>query len=28
VPFGFETEVDIDPEIETLHLVFGASFRF
>lgn len=28
VPFGFETEVDIKPELETLHLLFGASFRF
>lgn len=27
-PFGFETEVEIEPEIETHHIVFGASFRF
>jgi opacity protein-like surface antigen len=27
--FGFfETDIDIDPEIETHHIVFGASFRF
>ncbi len=27
-PFGFETEVEIEPELETHHIVFGASFRF
>jgi hypothetical protein len=27
-PFGFETEVEIEPELEVLHFVFGASFRF
>jgi opacity protein-like surface antigen len=25
---GFETDVDIDPELATHHIVFGASFRF
>jgi hypothetical protein len=28
VPFGFETEVEFEPEIQTHHIVFGASFRF
>jgi opacity protein-like surface antigen len=27
-PFGFETEVEIEPELQTHHIVFGASFRF
>ena len=27
-PFGFETEVEFKPELETHHIVFGASFRF
>jgi len=27
-PFGFETEVEIEPELRTHHIVFGASFRF
>ena len=25
---GFETDVDIEPKLQTHHLVFGASFRF
>lgn len=28
VPVGFHTDVEFDPEIETHHIVFGASFRF
>jgi opacity protein-like surface antigen len=27
-PFFFETEVEFEPELETHHIVFGASFRF
>ena len=27
-PFSFETDVDIEPELSTHHVVFGASFRF
>jgi opacity protein-like surface antigen len=27
-PFSFETDVDIDPTLETHHILFGASFRF
>jgi hypothetical protein len=28
VPFGFETEVEIEPELRTHHIVFGARFAF
>ena len=27
-PFSFETDVEIEPDLETHHVVFGASFRF
>jgi opacity protein-like surface antigen len=27
-PFSFETDVEFEPELETHHIVFGASFRF
>jgi len=27
-PFSFETDVEIEPELETHHVVFGVSFRF